>query len=213
MSGPIRVIQLHSGTARGGARTGKPKLNREGALQATRQRKSKQLASVPPAVTGLDAVLAITTPTTPTPAVPLTSATDLRAQAQRQKFQLALQSRRKEPSAAASVHANQPIRRRVTRRRYRLGREWQRSSNGKTQLVIHVYIPSASQQQQAHQQWTTWYQSPLSDIHAFLIKRNLVPYGTHPPEHMLRTLYMSVRMLGDVYNENIQVKWHNYIHT
>lgn len=220
MSGPVRVIQLDSRpppqTRSGaGAARRKPKLNREGALQATRQRKAKQpTPPTAPTHTGLDAVLSIAPHPVSTPASTTTaSATELRRHAQLNRFQMALQSRRKDPVLATPSSTQAPIRRCVTRRRYRLGREWQQSSNGAPQLVIHAYLSSASQQQRAQQQWATWYQTPLAEIYAFLVQRNLVPYGSHPPEHMVRTLFLSVKMLGDVYNQNIQVKWHNYIHT
>lgn len=54
---------------------------------------------------------------------------------------------------------------------------------------------------------------PLLDIKKYLRERNLIRVGSQAPEYILRELYESSKLSGNVENKSTDVLYHNFINT
>ena len=208
-SGPPRLISLEIPTKQSRKR---PKLSKQNALQAS---VNHTPGTNPTTTNPLDKLFlpsAAAATTASSPPLPTSIALD-RAEQQANAFQRAMLSRRMQeepPPPTAATVAPQCYRRRISRKRYKLGVRWERSSQGPDQMLCRVFLRGESQRNVAKRQWQEWYMTDLATIRKELLARNLITYGSSAPESYLRAMYLCGRMMGDVRNDNLQMKWHNF---
>tara|TARA_Y100000389_G_C17466000_1_gene525598 strand:+ start:3613 stop:4401 length:789 start_codon:yes stop_codon:yes gene_type:complete len=80
-----------------------------------------------------------------------------------------------------------------------------------TQKRVGVFIKNHKLRRQTNDEKVNIKNSNIKTVKNYLKGQNLIRYGTHSPNELLREIYLSSKLCGDVYNINGQSLIHNYM--
>lgn len=80
-----------------------------------------------------------------------------------------------------------------------------------TQKKVGVFIKNHKLRRHVNDEKVNIKKSNIKTVKNYLKTQNLIRYGSHAPNELLREIYLSSKMCGDVYNINGQSLIHNYM--
>ena len=80
-----------------------------------------------------------------------------------------------------------------------------------TQKKVGVFIKSNDSRRKVNDEKVDIQRSNIKTVKNYLKTQNLIKYGTHAPNELLREIYSSSKLCGDVYNINGNSLVHNYM--
>jgi len=80
-----------------------------------------------------------------------------------------------------------------------------------TQKKVGVFIKNNESRRKVNDEKVNIQKSNMKTVKNYLKTQNLINYGTHAPNELLREIYSSSKLCGDVYNTNGQSLLHNYM--
>jgi hypothetical protein len=98
--------------------------------------------------------------------------------------------------------------RRTIRRKYQVGKTMKNNSN-----QVHVLVKNRKTSKKNAMEYKGLKRVPLIDVKKYLRERNLIRVGSQAPEYILRELYESSKISGNVENKSSDVLYHNFINT
>lgn len=132
-------------------------------------------------------------------------------QGQLPTYRSLIQQTSSEPTApSSSVHDEIALKyvrqKRTNRRTHKLGK-----SN--VYPKIGVLVSNKTMRKDITTQSHHLKQAGMNEIRQYLVKHGLIKVGTAAPNHVLRKMYESSKMLcGEVYNHNTDIMLHNFVH-
>lgn len=81
----------------------------------------------------------------------------------------------------------------------------------KTIKKCGVFIKSNASKQETNNLKTELRKKPIKTVKNYLKQMNLIKYGTHAPQKLLREIYETSNLLGNVENKNSKVLVENYL--
>jgi hypothetical protein len=93
---------------------------------------------------------------------------------------------------------------RTIKRRYNLGK----SANGKSVGILIKDLKSRAQITKAQ---NTMRKKPINDMKSYLKERGLLKVGSNAPNDVIRKMFESAMLTGDVFNKSSETLLHNYI--
>jgi len=119
----------------------------------------------------------------------------------------------KKPSTFSPFSQTHKIRngsrvRRTIKRRYQVGKIKTHHSN-----QVHVLVKNRKTRKKDAMEYSGLKKVPLIDVKKYLRERNLIRVGSQAPEYILRELYESSKISGDVENKSTDVLYHNFVNT
>lgn len=98
--------------------------------------------------------------------------------------------------------------RRTIKRRYQVGKIKTHNQN-----QVHVLVKNRKTRKKDGMEYSGLKKVPLIDVKKYLRERNLIRVGSQAPEYILRELYESSKISGDVENKSTDVLYHNFVNT
>jgi hypothetical protein len=95
---------------------------------------------------------------------------------------------------------------RTIKRRYNLGK----SANGKS---VGILIKDRKSRAQITKAQNTMRKKPINDMKSYLKERGLLKVGSNAPNDVIRKMFESAMLTGDVFNKSSETLLHNYINT
>jgi hypothetical protein len=89
-------------------------------------------------------------------------------------------------------------------KRFRLGRNL-------TQKKVGVFIKSNEMRRKINDEKDDMQMSNIKTVKKYLKTKNLIKYGSQAPNELLREIYCSSKVCGDIFNINSQSLVHNYM--
>ena len=96
------------------------------------------------------------------------------------------------------------VKRNKTIKIYKLGKN-------KKQRTVGVLVKSGKTRKKVKLEHEVLKKRCISDIKYYLRKHNLIKIGTSAPENVLRNIYESSNLSGDIYNKNVTTLLHNFM--
>ena len=96
------------------------------------------------------------------------------------------------------------IKRNKTIKIYKLGKN-------KKERTVGVLVKSGKTRKKVKLEHEVLKKRCISDIKHYLRKHNLIKIGTSAPENVLRNIYESSNLSGDIYNKNVTTLLHNFM--
>lgn len=98
--------------------------------------------------------------------------------------------------------------RRTIRRKYHVGKTRKNNTH-----QVHVLVKNRKTRKKDGMEYSGLKKVPLIDVKKYLRERNLIRVGSQAPEYILRELYESSKISGDVENKSTDVLYHNFVNT
>jgi len=83
---------------------------------------------------------------------------------------------------------------------------------GKQKRKVGILIKSRATRKKIKKEHNNLKKKKLSEIRLYLKKHGFIKIGSDAPEKILRAIYETAVLSGDVYNKNNNILLHNYIH-
>lgn len=80
-----------------------------------------------------------------------------------------------------------------------------------TQKKVGVFIKSNESRRKTNDEKVEIQRSNIKTVKNYLKTQNLIKYGSHAPNELLREIYSSSKLCGDIFNVNGQSLVHNYM--
>jgi hypothetical protein len=98
--------------------------------------------------------------------------------------------------------------RRTTRRKYQVGK-----LNTPKGTKVHLLVKNRSTRKKQLMENKEIKNTPILEVRKYLREHNLIRVGSQAPEYIMRQLYESSRLSGDIENKSSDVLIHNYMNT
>ena len=98
------------------------------------------------------------------------------------------------------------IKKRTTRKKYKCGKS-------KTKKIISVLIKDPNTKDKITNEKNKLNITPLRDVKKYLYDRSFIKFGSNAPDDVLRTMYESCVLSGDIKNDNSEMIIHNYFNS
>jgi len=76
---------------------------------------------------------------------------------------------------------------------------------------IGVLVKSRKNRKRIRNEVKVLDKKPINEVKEYLRKHNLIKIGTTAPDYLLRSMYKSSYLSGDIYNKNSDILLHNYV--
>ena len=101
------------------------------------------------------------------------------------------------------VVATKRTTKRTIKRKYTLGRS-------KIQKTVAVLIKDRSTRRQVLHAQKDLKRKPIDDVKAYLREHNLIKVGSSTPNDIMRKMYESAMLAGEIKNSNVETLLHNF---
>jgi hypothetical protein len=98
------------------------------------------------------------------------------------------------------------FKKKTTRKKYKCGKS-------KTKKIISVLIKGPDTKDKINKEINQLSIAPLRDIKKYLYDRSLIKFGSNAPDDIIRTMYESCILSGDIKNDNSEMIIHNYFNS
>ena len=82
---------------------------------------------------------------------------------------------------------------------------------GKKGRSIGILIHNRKTRKKIRKEYRKLKRANMNDVKLYLKKHGLIKVGSNAPNHILRSIYETSVLSGDVYNKNSNILFHNYI--